>query len=127
MAENEKLSAEPRVKKIEIIVVAALVLVSLVWVLLSVLLRAPGAYAVIAVDGVEVARYSLDDDGVYEVGSHKNVVVIENGEVYMREADCPDATCVKTGRVRYAGQTIVCLPNRVSVTVIGEGGVDLET
>jgi len=49
-----------------------------------------------------------------------NVLMIEDGEVYMEEADCPDRLCVKQGRISGTGQAIVCLPHRL-VVVIEEG------
>ena len=110
---------------LELGVILALVLVSLVWVLLSVILREEGAIAVVAIDGVEIARYELSVDGEYTLGGGTNVLVIKDGEAYMSYADCPDGTCVKTGRVSYRGQTIVCLPNKISVTIVGGDGADL--
>ena len=38
----------------------------------------------------------------------------------MTHADCPDQICVKTGSISRSGQSIVCAPNRVVVTVTGE-------
>ena len=47
----------------------------------------------------------------------------------MTDADCPDKLCVKTGRISKTGETIVCLPHRVVVEIIGaaadDSGVDL--
>jgi hypothetical protein len=37
----------------------------------------------------------------------------------MTDSDCPDHTCENTGKVKYVGETIVCLPNKVHITVIG--------
>ena len=36
--------------------------------------------------------------------------------------DCRDKICVNTGKISRAGQSIVCLPARVSVAVVGNGG-----
>ena len=36
----------------------------------------------------------------------------------MSEANCHDQLCVKQGRINKVGQSIVCLPNRVVITVI---------
>ena len=59
----------------------------------------------------------------YQGGS--NTVVIENGTVYMKDADCPDKLCEKTGKISKNGETIVCLPHRVVVEIQGgEGNVD---
>lgn len=54
------------------------------------------------------------DDGGY------NIVRISAAGVEMIEADCPDQICVRSGRIRYVGQTIVCLPHKVLVKIVGE-------
>lgn len=83
------------------------------------LLFAPAPREVIVrVDGVEKARLPLDRDTVYAIGSG-NVIEIRDGGVRMCSADCPDQTCVRTGRITRSGQSIVCLPRRIVVTVTG--------
>ena len=89
------------------------------------LTRERGSYVSVQRDGEEIARYSLSEDGEYPLNGGTNLLVIEGGEAYMKDADCPDRVCVGTGRIGYAGQSIICLPNRLSVTVVGEEGVDL--
>ena len=81
---------------------------------------------IVRVDGVEIARYSLSDSGRYELNGGTNILVIEDGAAYMLEADCPDHICVSQGKVRYTGQCITCLPNKLTVTVYGtDQGVEL--
>lgn len=55
-----------------------------------------------------------------------NALKIENGSVRMLESTCPDQVCVHTGIISKAGQTLVCLPNRVVVEITGgkEGAID---
>lgn len=85
-----------------------------------------GAGVIVRVDGVEAARYSLSDSGRYALNGGTNILVIENGVAYMLEADCPDHICVSQGKIRYTGQCITCLPNKLTVTVYGtEDGVEL--
>lgn len=104
------------------ILVLALVLAG-VWLLL----RRSGGYVVVRVDGAETARYSLSEEGTYALNGGSNVLRIEDGTAWLTDADCPDRLCVKQGKVRYDGQTITCLPNRLTVTVYSgeEDGVDL--
>ena len=85
-----------------------------------------GATAVVRVDGRVTERHPLTENGVYPLNGGSNILVIENGEAFLSEADCPDLLCVKQGRIRYNGQTITCLPNRLTVTVEGgeSNGVD---
>ena len=85
-----------------------------------------GAGVVVRVDGQEVARYSLAQNGRYELNGGSNILIIEDGAAYLTDADCPDKLCVKQGKIRVSGQVITCLPNRLTVTVYGvDGGVDI--
>ena len=47
----------------------------------------------------------------------QNRIIIENGMVYMSEANCPDKTCVKHKPISKNGEMIICLPNEVYVCV----------
>lgn len=89
--------------------------------------REAGGYAVVRVDGIETERHALSVNGVFPLNGGSNTLVIENGEAWLSEANCPDLLCVKMGKIRYSGQTITCLPNRLTVTVEGgeSDGVDL--
>ena len=105
--------------RLDIIVIAALLLLSLLVLTVVQLTRKDGAYAEVTLDGQTVAKYPLSVDGTYSLNNGTNVLVIENGPAYMSYSDCPDHVCENTGRVKYVGQTIVCLPNRLTVTVVG--------
>ena len=54
------------------------------------------------------AEYTVTYDG------RDNVIRVENGEIYMAHADCPDQVCVLHGPLKGA-EPIVCLPNRLIV------------
>ena len=111
----------------DIILIASLLLIALVGAGLLLFFRREGVSVKVEIDGKTAAVYSLEDGGEYVLNGGTNILVIENGAAYIREAHCPDKTCVKKGKISYVGQSAVCLPNRVSVTVIGESadGVDI--
>lgn len=82
--------------------------------------RQEGARVVIEVDGQETASYPLAEDRTVLVegwNGGTNLLEIRDGTVTVAEASCPDQLCVHQGSIRYTGQTIVCLPHRVVVTV----------
>ena len=116
---NKKLLADS-------ILVASFLLVALSVFLIITLTRKDGAFAVVSVDGDKVAEYSLAIDGEYLLNGGTNILVIENGRAYMKDADCPDRLCVHQGKKSHSGERIVCLPNRVMVEIVGDGkeGVD---
>ena len=108
----------------DILLVAALFVLALgAWVFML-CARQDGGEAVVTVNGEEISRLPLSRDTVLVVGGGErvNTVVVENGEVFVSEASCPDHVCVRQGPARYDGQTIVCLPNRLVITVTGTGG-----
>ena len=105
----------------DLFLVLLLLLLSCVSLGVFFLTREEGAEVTVSVNGVTFGVYSLNENGSYPIIGGTNLLVIENGTARMEEADCPDRTCVRTGRIRYAGQRIVCLPNRVTVTVTGDG------
>ena len=84
-------------------------------------LRRDGAAVVVDQDGKETARYALDENRTVRIKGQGgyNLLVIEGGEAWLLEADCPNLLCVKTGKIRYAGQSIVCLPHKVAVRIVG--------
>lgn len=75
---------------------------------------------------VDSLPLNVDMTKTYESELGKNTLVIKDQQVYIHEADCKDLICVNTKSAVYAGDAIVCLPNRFSIELIGqrEGGVD---
>ncbi|MBR6084684.1 MAG: NusG domain II-containing protein [Spirochaetales bacterium] len=86
--------------------------------------REQGAYVVVMVQNKEIARYSMTNNGVYDIydnNGNTNKIEIRDGRVRMLEASCPNHLCIRQGWIRFEGQSIVCLPNKVTVTVRGTG------
>ena len=53
-------------------------------------------------------------------------VEISEGRVRVVESPCPNKLCIRMGWIERSGQAIVCLPNKVALTLGGEDreGVD---
>ena len=98
-------------------VIAGILLVALSIFLVILFTREEGSCVVVKIDGNEIATYSLDKDGVYELNNGTHVLHIENGTAYLTEASCPDHVCINQGKISYNGETITCLPFRLTITV----------
>ena len=85
------------------------------------LLRQDGGTVIVEQNGRETGRYALGEDRTVRIEGEGgyNLLVIEGGEVYLSEADCPTQLCVKMGRIRYGGESLVCLPHRLAVRIAG--------
>ncbi|HHV57976.1 MAG TPA: NusG domain II-containing protein [Firmicutes bacterium] len=89
------------------------------------------AEAVVVRAGKEVLRVSLARPGLYEVPLVRGEAVVEvaPGRVRMRpmpRSICPRGICSETGWISTPAQTIVCVPNLLSVRLTGvrDGAVD---
>ena len=80
-----------------------------------------GKYAEVTVGSEYYGTYDLSKDREVLIDSHdqKNLLRIEDGEIFMVEADCPNQDCIAQGAVSHAKQNIVCLPNKVFVSISG--------
>ena len=113
-------------KKRDIILIASILIVSVALFLIVELTKEEGAGVTVKVDGIEVAEYSLAKNGTYPLNGGTNILVIENGKAYLTDANCPDKLCVHQGKISMTGETITCLPNKLTVTVFGtEDSLDL--
>lgn len=84
--------------------------------------------AVVSIDGEEVDRFAPDGSGehVYEAGGYTLHVVETEEGVRVASSDCPTQDCVHTGSISRSGQSIVCLPARLSVVLEGGSGPDVD-
>ena len=110
-------------KKADIVLIASILLCALALFAWRLLAAGTGNAVVVSVDGHVTARYLLQThttvtlDGV----DGQNVLVIANGTARIEEADCPDKLCAKHAPISRTGDSIVCLPHRLTVTIVGTG------
>lgn len=74
----------------------------------------------VTVDGALYATLPLSNDTTLTVHSGnggENVLLIQNGQARITEASCPDLLCVHQKAISHRGESLVCLPNQVIVTV----------
>ena len=115
-------------KKRDFILIGAILGIILVVFAVTQLSKEDGAYVVVKINGEEVMQYSLSENGEYELNGGTNILRIEDGQAFLVDANCPDHLCVNQGKISKTGETITCLPNRLTVTVYGakESDVELE-
>lgn len=118
-------------KRLDIVLITVYITISIIigYVLIWGPSDAPD-YVEVKVDNELFGRYSLPLDKPLEITldeSGHDILVIDGYEVYMKEADCPDQLCVQQGIIKKSGSMIVCLPNKITVEIIGKrnDGVDI--
>ena len=49
----------------------------------------------------------------------ESIIVINNGQARFKQSPCPNQYCVHQGWLSHAGQVAICLPNQVSLQLLG--------
>lgn len=93
----------------------------IVFIVFSVMHRSQGSIIVITRNGELYGTYNLSQNQTIEIENtdHEvtNTLQIKDGVAKMIEADCPDKLCMHQKAISVSKENIVCLPNRIVVTV----------
>lgn len=86
-----------------------------------------GRFAVINVKGETLTTLPLGEDTEYTFFTERgvNTVMIKDGKVSVSYSDCKNQICVDTGSISHVGESIICAPHRLTVTVTGETDTDV--
>ena len=99
-----------------IIIFAVLCIVSAtVWIVMN-NLGGEHKNAVIRQNGKIIKE--IDLNAVTDPYGHSNTIRVEQGKIAIIDADCADKICVNTGYISDGVIPIVCLPHRLSITIV---------
>lgn len=107
-------------KKGDLIIIAAVLLVAGIAVLL-IMHQKQGDRILVTSNGSTVS-YALNVDRKVEIKGDLrgyNLLIISDGRAWMEEADCRNQICVHHKPIYKNHESIVCLPNKVFVEVVG--------
>lgn len=72
----------------------------------------------------EVDFSALSENEVKTFDINGVTIKVDREGAYFAESECRGQVCVKSGRINKAGQTAVCLPQRVSIHIAGSAEYD---
>lgn len=107
-----------------LVVLAVLALAVVVWIAALSPKSEQGLTVQVVLDGEVILSRSLDTlkepitfpvEGVWPL-----TLELSKGGVRVAETACPGADCLHTGTISRAGRQIICLPNRLVVTLEGD-------
>lgn len=101
--------------------ITGVVLIFLISIVLSIIILQPSEKSMVEIVSDGEVLYTIDllttkdkEIKVYYEDS-SNTICIGNGEIRVKEAECPDKRCVQMGKLTSEGLPIVCLPNHLIV------------
>ncbi len=112
-------------KKADIVLIVVLLLSAPLFLLLNRHFSAKkGVYAEIYHNSVLVYRIKLSTakEGSFSIPGVPKVVFHQyaDGSIAFIKSDCPDKICIRSGRLKNAGQFAACLPNKVMLKIVSE-------
>lgn len=110
------------ITKADFLLIAAVLIAASVILSVRMAGRTEEGWVVISRNGVEEVRLSLKEDTrllLRDEEGNENLLIIKEESVWIEEADCPDGLCVRQGHISHSGDSIICLPHRLVVTIEG--------
>lgn len=106
----------------DVIFIAVLLLIVVLAGAAFFFLRGEGDSVTVSVDGKHYGTYPLHTDRILSIrtgegGDQENLLVIRDGKALVESATCPDGICAAHKPISREGESIVCLPHRVVITV----------
>ncbi len=75
----------------------------------------------VEVEGEVIRQIPITEMGTYSIPTKDgdSVFVIEDGACYMKSAHCKDQICVRHKKIAGVGESIICLPYKVIIYIVG--------
>lgn len=89
--------------------------------------RQSGDFLEIRINGTVAGQYPLSTDcrKTITTDAGSNTFTIQDGIVFMEDADCHDHICVSMNGISRQGQTIVCLPHKLVLAIVSKDSSSL--
>lgn len=101
-----------------------------VWGILG---RGDAHVVTVSQNGREIARYSLLEDITVTIPCKEdgeevgyNLLMVSGGKAFLSDADCPDRLCVSQRPISKKGDSIICLPHKLVITIDSDKESELD-
>lgn len=110
---------KPKFKN-DFILIGVVLAVAIILFIILKLTAKTGDTVEIAVNGKVIKSFNLSDDIRYEIKTDSgniNTLVIKENKAYIEYANCRDKICQNHAPINHEGDSIICLPHKVTITV----------
>ncbi len=111
--------------KNDLLLIGAILLVALICFIVFSVTSKQGNIVNISVNGKVIKSFALNENTEFEIKTGENdelinLLVVEDGYAYIKSANCPDKICKHHIKIKNIGETIVCLPHKVVISIESE-------
>lgn len=88
--------------------------------------EASGRWAIVRLEGQIVHKLSLaQDQEITVIGpAGETTIQVQGGRVRVLRSPGAQEICMRQGWIHQPGQALICLPNRVTIEIPGDSGID---
>lgn len=120
----KEVSKKNRIKRADIILTVVFLIIALLFfVCYNLFFHKTGTMVKVMADGKTIETLPLNKDITITINGYNNgtnVLQIKDGFASVTWADCPDKLCQKQKKISHNGESIVCLPNKIIISVISD-------
>ncbi len=123
-----------KIKKGDMVVFAVILVIAVISLILTNAYKkrstAASAYVRIVEANGDETVLPLSKDASFKAETSDggyNEIVIKDGTAYIEAASCPDKICVHHRPIRYNGETVVCLPNKLVIEIINGEKTEIDS
>lgn len=102
-------------KKNDLIIIVSVLVLAVATALFLGINGKNGTSVVISRDNEVLYKVPLNEDDRIDIDT--NIIIIENGKAFVKEANCNNQICVNHKPIKKTGEVIACLPNKVLVEI----------
>ena len=109
---------------IRLLIILSIVIIG-IFVIINVT-KEEGTIAEVYYEDKKILTIDLNIDKEYVVDGKLGEVVLEvkNKEIRVKEENSPKHICSKEGFIGDSSRTLICLPNKIIVKIVGESNID---
>lgn len=114
------MSAIVKLKRNDLILIITLLITAVISFFLIQSMKKVGGTVSVLRDNQEIYNLPLNQDLniMIESNGQYNELIIQDRKVWIESANCSNQICVRHPKIRYSGETIICLPHRLVITII---------
>ena len=109
----------------DLILLAGILLLASLCLVIFHFTKTSGNSVLITLNGSPYKVLSLSEytELAVQNGAQSNIIVVKDGKAFVGEASCPDKICKAHRPISKVGETIVCLPNKLTLRIISQSSL----